>query len=114
MYGSPGSSSGPEPAPTRIEPSFTDAQWELVRERLNVRPRELQVVRLVLQEKSERAVARELEISKHTVREHLKHAYRRMGIHSRTALARRFDKVCAEVQASAREASRRRRKPPQQ
>jgi DNA-binding NarL/FixJ family response regulator len=51
-----------------------------------LRPREREIVELLLNNCRVSAVATRLSISTHTVRNHLKHVYRRLGVHSQQAL----------------------------
>ncbi|MFF5438032.1 helix-turn-helix transcriptional regulator [Streptomyces achromogenes] len=51
-------------------------------------PAELRVARLVAEGLTNRAVAQRLCISPHTVDSHLRHAFAKLGISSRVALAR--------------------------
>jgi DNA-binding NarL/FixJ family response regulator len=55
-----------------------------------LRPREQQVVRLLLRHYRVAAIARELSISPETVRNHLKHVFRRTGVHSQQELLARL------------------------
>jgi DNA-binding NarL/FixJ family response regulator len=55
-----------------------------------LRPREQQVVRLLLQHYRVPAIASELSISPQTVRNHLKHVFRRVGVHSQQELLARL------------------------
>jgi DNA-binding CsgD family transcriptional regulator len=50
--------------------------------------KELRVARLVAQGLTNREVAARLSLSPHTVDYHLKHAFAKLGVHSRTSLAR--------------------------
>ena len=52
----------------------------------DLRPRERDIARLLLQHCRVPAVARTLGISPHTVRNHLKHIYRRLDVHSQQEL----------------------------
>ena len=52
--------------------------------------REVQIVLLVLQGMSNKEIARTCSITEQTVKDHLKHAYGKMGVHQRAAL-------CAKV-----------------
>jgi DNA-binding NarL/FixJ family response regulator len=51
-------------------------------------PREEEVVRLVAEGKTNKAIARELGISPRTVEGHLNHVFDRLGLQSRTELVR--------------------------
>lgn len=51
-------------------------------------PAELRVARLVALGLSNRAVARELVVSPHTVDSHLRHAFAKLGVASRVQLTR--------------------------
>lgn len=47
--------------------------------------REEQIVDLILQGLSNRAIAADCHITEQTVKDHLKHVYRKMGVHQRAA-----------------------------
>jgi DNA-binding CsgD family transcriptional regulator len=49
-------------------------------------PRETEVVHLVLHGHTNKEIARQCEISELTVKDHLKHAYQKIGISQRTQL----------------------------
>lgn len=53
-------------------------------------PRELEVVALAARGLDDRTIAGELVLSTRTVRKHLEHAFRKLGVHNRTAAARRL------------------------
>jgi DNA-binding NarL/FixJ family response regulator len=55
-----------------------------------LRPREQQVVRLLLRHYRVPAIARELSISPQTVRNHLKHVFKSAGVHSQQELLERI------------------------
>jgi DNA-binding NarL/FixJ family response regulator len=48
--------------------------------------REEQIVDLILQGLSNKAIAAGCNITEQTVKDHLKHVYRKMGVHQRTAV----------------------------
>ncbi len=48
--------------------------------------REEQIVDLILRGLSNKAIAAGCEITEQTVKDHLKHVYRKMGVHQRTAV----------------------------
>jgi DNA-binding CsgD family transcriptional regulator len=52
--------------------------------------REVEVLRLVAHGRTNQEVAMLLVVSPHTVRKHLENAYAKLGVHTRTAAARRF------------------------
>jgi DNA-binding NarL/FixJ family response regulator len=56
----------------------------------SLRPREQQVVRLLLRHYRVPAIARELSITPQTVRNHLKHVFKRAGVHSQQELLARI------------------------
>lgn len=47
-------------------------------------PRQVQVLRCIIQGKSNKIIARELDVSEHTVKAHLSAVFRALGVHSRT------------------------------
>lgn len=69
---------------------FTSHQFEdLVSERLqsySLTDREKQIVGLLLEGLSNKAIAQGCNITEQTVKDHLKHVYRKMGVRQRTAL----------------------------
>lgn len=48
--------------------------------------REEQIVELILHGLSNKAIAADCDITEQTVKDHLKHVYRKMGVHQRTAV----------------------------
>jgi DNA-binding CsgD family transcriptional regulator len=59
---------------------------ERARPKLPLRPRERQIADLMLDHFRVPAIAAHLGISDHTVRNHLKNMYRRLGVHSQQEL----------------------------
>lgn len=57
---------------------------------VSLTPSERQVLALVAQGCSNREIAEDLYVTVHTVRKHLEHAYRKLGVQNRTAAALRF------------------------
>jgi two-component system nitrate/nitrite response regulator NarL len=53
----------------------------LVKERLN--PRELEILKILSHGQTLTSIARELHISKNTVKTHLKNLYRKIDVHNR-------------------------------
>ncbi len=49
-------------------------------------PREQEIAALVVRGQTNREIARRCFISQQTVKDHLKHVYRKLGVHTRTAL----------------------------
>ncbi len=64
-------------------------------------PRELEIVWLLLQGRSNKEIAARCFICEQTVNDHLKHAYQKLGIHSRTALIPRLLEMPAHVAPTA-------------
>ena len=58
--------------------------------RLGLTRREAQVARLLARRATNREIADELDVSPHTVRHHIESIFRKLGIQSRRALARRL------------------------
>ena len=51
---------------------------------------ERRVAELAIQGRANKEIARALHVTVHTVEAHLTHAYAKLGVHSRTQLARRL------------------------
>lgn len=68
-----------------------------------LRPRERQIVGMLLEHKRVPAIARVLQISTHTVRNHLKNIYRRLGVHSQQDLLAMLTANAAAGSAKAHE-----------
>lgn len=47
-------------------------------------PRQVQVLRCVIEGKANKVIARELEVSEHTIKAHLSSVFRALGVHNRT------------------------------
>lgn len=65
---------------------LTDAAWEHLRPRLSLSPREVQIVRLILEDEKEKVIAWRLQMSAHTVHTHLERIYHKLGINGRMEL----------------------------
>lgn len=63
-----------------------EREWNLITDDLELSPREAEVVKLLFAQHTERRIARELGISRHTVHSHLRRIYRKLDVRSRTAL----------------------------
>ncbi len=79
---------------------LTRAEWVLVADRLNLSPRELQIVEYTFDGAKELAIADKLGISSHTVHTHVERLYRKLGVSSRVDLTA---KIAFEVLGLARE-----------
>ena len=67
--------------------SFNDLQWSRIVRALSLTPREQEIVAELLQHAwSEKALAKRLEISRHTVHEHLRHLYSKAGVRTKPEL----------------------------
>ena len=67
-----------------------DAEWAMIAGQLGFSPRELQIVRHVMDDAKELTIARRLGISIHTVHAHLKRVYAKLGVSSRVELILRI------------------------
>jgi len=88
--------------PTSRSPSAEDRLAAAVRSTSVPRrlsPREGEVVRLVLRGLSDKDIAASLDVSAYTVAAHVKHAYRKLDVHSRAELG------AAQVGTTSTEAS---------
>lgn len=66
---------------------INDRGWARVGRRLQLSPRQLEIVRILLEGSTIAGAARELHIRPDTVKTHLKRVYRRLGVRSRVELA---------------------------
>lgn len=69
--------------------------WTTVSEVLRLSPRELEVTHGIFDDQPERAIARRLGISTHTVHSHVERLYRKLDVNSRVQLVVR---IMAELQ----------------
>jgi len=69
-----------------VEPIEKHATLSLLLSAHGLTPREVEVARLVLRGASTRAIADTPHISSHTVRDHLKAVFDKVGVHSRRNL----------------------------
>jgi DNA-binding CsgD family transcriptional regulator len=72
--------------PTREGGLFSVREWSAIARVLRLSDRELQIVRLCAADLKEKAIARQLSISEHTVHTHVERLYRKLGVGSRAAL----------------------------
>jgi DNA-binding CsgD family transcriptional regulator len=75
------------PGNNALTACFTEASWTLIGEALRLSPRELQIVRRIVQDQKTNGIAAKLGISPHTVRAHLERIYLKTGVSSRVTLA---------------------------
>lgn len=71
---------------TPVDYLFTCEQWAAIVERLDLSPREAQIVRLLMTEATELAIGDVLHISGHTVHTHLERLYRKLGVSTRCGM----------------------------
>ena len=83
-------------APERTAPGrglFLARTWWALGQTLQLSPRELEIAQAVFDDRSEAAIARDLELSVHTVHTYTKRLYQKLGASSRVEL------VCIVVAA---------------
>ncbi len=71
--------------PGRKHRLLSDGVWSLLSQRLRLSPREEEIVRGLLNKRTEKGTAREIGISRHTVHSHIKRLYRKLSVTSRSA-----------------------------
>jgi DNA-binding CsgD family transcriptional regulator len=71
---------------TALSSFLRKAAWQRLADKLSLSPREVQIVRLILQNKRESAIARRLLMSLHTVHMHTMRLHRKLSVQSRPAL----------------------------
>ena len=76
--------------PTADASPLLEAEWDRIACQLELSPRELQIVRLVMVDAKEHTIARRLGISIHTVHTHLKRIYAKSCVSSRMELILRI------------------------
>lgn len=64
---------------------LSDSIWSHLSQRLRLSPKEAEVVRGLLNKRSETGIAKEMGVSRHTVHTHIKRLYRKLRITSRSA-----------------------------
>ncbi|MBL1215135.1 MAG: response regulator transcription factor [Ignavibacteriae bacterium] len=65
------------------EPANVKADQEI-----NLTDREIEILKAIVQDDTEYAIAMDLGISQHTVRSHVKNIYKKLQVHSRTAVVK--------------------------
>ena len=65
---------------------YSKKQWRALGASLNLTPRELEIVRTLLDVETAPAAARRLDISQNTVRTHLKRIYSKLSVTNRVGL----------------------------
>ena len=65
---------------------FSNEEWLHISQSLHLSPREFQIVQRVFDGETELAIARNLEISSHTVHTYIGRLYRKLGVCSRCEL----------------------------
>ena len=68
------------------ESTFTEKQWERLTDQLLLPPRQQQVIRLLLDGRSDRQIADEIGLAVPTVRSHLGRIYAKFSVQDRTEL----------------------------
>lgn len=81
-------------------PVFTDDQWRLIAQRLELSGREHDILECLFAADSEKEIATRLSMSAGTVRTHLKRLHAKLGVHNRLQLVRA---VIAAVQGRSHE-----------
>jgi DNA-binding CsgD family transcriptional regulator len=69
---------------------LTGAVWEKLAQRFRLSRREIEVIRGVMIDQKESAIARQIGISPHTVHTYLEHTYVKLGVRSRATLVARI------------------------
>jgi DNA-binding CsgD family transcriptional regulator len=72
------------------ESFISELGWRCLARKLKLSDREIEIARAVLKDQTERAIARRLGISPHTVHTHLERLYRKLQVSSRLELAVRL------------------------
>jgi DNA-binding NarL/FixJ family response regulator len=65
------------------EPLLCDEEWQAISCELKLSGREIDILRCVVEDEKESAIAQRLAISVHTVHTHLHRLYRKLGVSSR-------------------------------
>ena len=86
------------------ESLFGKRQWKVLADALHLSPRELDLLACLCDDLTEVGIARELHISRHTVRTHFERLYRKLGVRSRSGLLIRVFRAHLKCQGVDREA----------
>ena len=65
---------------------FRDEEWYVLVNRLGLSPREAEIVRLVFDDLSKPEIARQLNLSSHTIQTYLRRLYQKLDVRSRGEL----------------------------
>lgn len=76
-----------EESTTPTPPQFTPTEWARIVLALHLPPQQANVVALVLQNNSDKEMAKVLDVSEETVNAHLRRIYARLEVNGRLALA---------------------------
>jgi DNA-binding CsgD family transcriptional regulator len=86
---------------------LSEDTWSLLAQRLRLSPKEVEIIRGLLNERSEAVISREMGVSPHTVHTHIKRLYRKMKVTSRSAaIARVFEEYLRLEHSQEREAAK--------
>ena len=80
---------------------FASQEWRQIADSLRLSPRELQIIQGVFDDSKELAIARQLEISPHTVHTYLERIYRKLDVNSRVQVVLRVVVEHMELSSSA-------------
>jgi DNA-binding CsgD family transcriptional regulator len=87
--------------PTRSPPDTTQLLpsqvWTHLARRMKLSPREVQIARAVLTDRTEQGIALDLGMSPHTVHTHLDRLYRKLSVNSRVELVVRLACIFIEL-----------------
>lgn len=65
---------------------FSDGEWARTQQKLGLSPRQAQIIRLVLQGRTDKQIAQELKISRATVRTHMRRLFDKFDLNDRLEL----------------------------
>ena len=70
----------------RADGRFSEHDWESIAAQFGFSERELEIVKLVFDDKCDKEIGSELAMSRHTVHTHFGRLYKKTGVHSRAQL----------------------------